>query len=165
MITISKQSTWLVALRTAMVALPFTAFWVGGLLYCRRFDGGIALPQGLAVAGLVIAVLGGLACLICVATFTVVGRGTPAPFDPPKVFVISGPYQYCRNPMLGGFCTMLVGLGLLFRSPAALVFAAFAVACGHLMVVLWEERHLRAKFGQSYIDYCARVPRWLPKFR
>jgi len=125
---------------------------------------GLSLPGWSTPIGLGLAVAGGLVCLACVVTFTVRGRGTPAPFDPPREFVVTGPYKYCRNPMLSGFCAMLFGLALCLQSPIALAFAAFAFLCGHLMVVLWEERHLRAKFGQPYIDYCARVPRWIPKF-
>jgi len=156
--------TWLIALRSFVVAMLFTAFWVGGLLYAHRLDGGLSLPGWLAGVGLAAAIAGGLVCLVCVVTFTLRGRGTPAPFDPPREFVVTGPYRYCRNPMLLGFCAMLAGLGLWLLSPAALGFAAFAFLCGHLMVVLWEESHLRAKFGQPYIDYCTRVPRWIPKF-
>src|SRR5215467_922208 len=31
--------------------------------------------------------------------FTFNGKGTPAPFDPPKELVVKGPYRYLRNPM------------------------------------------------------------------
>ncbi|HUO99444.1 MAG TPA: isoprenylcysteine carboxylmethyltransferase family protein [Rhizomicrobium sp.] len=158
------QPTWFIALRTLVVATLFTGFWVGGLVCASRFDMAGSLPEWVSAVGLVLAVAGGLLCIACVAMFTVVGRGTPAPFDPPREFVVTGPYRYCRNPMLLGFCVMLLGLAVVLRSPAAIGLAAFAFLCGHLMVVLWEERHLRAKFGRPYIDYCARVPRWMPRF-
>lgn len=35
----------------------------------------------------------------------------------------------------------------------------------HLFVVLYEEPHLRRKFGAEYKAYCVRVPRWLPRLR
>ena len=31
-----------------------------------------------------------------------------------------------------------------------------------LAVIAMEEREMRARFGQSYLDYCRRVPRFLP---
>jgi protein-S-isoprenylcysteine O-methyltransferase Ste14 len=33
----------------------------------------------------------------------------------------------------------------------------------HLLVVLYEERTLRAKFGADYEVYCRRTPRWIPR--
>ncbi len=35
--------------------------------------------------------------------FVLEGYGTPAPWDPPQRFVVSGPYRYVRNPMLSSF--------------------------------------------------------------
>lgn len=159
----AQQPIWFIALRTFVVASLFTTFWVGTLIFASRFDGPFVLPDWIMPLGLALAVLGGLLCLVCVIAFTEEGHGTPAPFDPPRVFVVSGPYQYCRNPMLIGFCVMLSGLAMFLRSPVALGVAAFAALCGHLMVTLWEERHLRQLFGEPYVDYCRRVPRWIPK--
>ncbi|MDE2183370.1 MAG: isoprenylcysteine carboxylmethyltransferase family protein [Alphaproteobacteria bacterium] len=157
-----RQPTWFIALRTLFVATLFTAFWVGGLSYVRVFDGSLQLPDWLPPVGLVAALAGGILCLSCVILFTVRGRGTPAPYDPPRVFVAGGPYRHCRNPMLLGFCIMLAGLAMTLQSPAAVAFAILVFVLGHLMVVAYEEPHLRKSFGQPYLDYCRRVPRWLP---
>jgi protein-S-isoprenylcysteine O-methyltransferase Ste14 len=35
-----------------------------------------------------------------VALFWTRGRGTLAPWDPPRVFVADGPYRHVRNPMI-----------------------------------------------------------------
>lgn len=32
-----------------------------------------------------------------------------------------------------------------------------------LFIIYFEERELRDRFGQDYIDYCARVPRFIPR--
>lgn len=160
----AREPTWFIALRTLIVASFFTAFWVWVLFYMRRFEAGLLLPDWTMVPGLVLAALGGALGIACVAIFTVKGRGTPAPFDPPREFVVTGPYRHCRNPMVLGFCLMLAGLALWLRSPTGLAFAAFVWVLGHLMVVAYEEPHLRKVFGEPYIDYCRRVPRWIPKF-
>lgn len=159
-----KQPTWFIALRTLVVAGLFTVFWVGALVYVRRFDGTLSFPDWTALIGLPLAVVGGAICLSCVVTFTVKGRGTPAPFDPPREFVATGPYRLCRNPMLAGFCLMMAGVALCLRSPSALGLTALVALLGQLMVVAYEEPHLRKKFGQAYLDYCRRVPRWIPRF-
>src|SRR3954468_21132087 len=41
--------------------------------------------------GFVVAAAGAMAAGPCIATFVTLRRGTPAPFDPPREFVASGP--------------------------------------------------------------------------
>jgi len=38
-----------------------------------------------------------------------IGKGTPAPFDPPRKLVIRGPYRFVRNPMYIGAGMTLAG--------------------------------------------------------
>src|SRR6266496_6810145 len=59
--------------------------------------------------GLVAAALGLALALWCVLTFALVGRGTPAPFDPPRRLVVRGPYRFVRNPMYIGAGIALAG--------------------------------------------------------
>jgi protein-S-isoprenylcysteine O-methyltransferase Ste14 len=33
------------------------------------------------------------------------------------------------------------------------------------VIVLLEERELRERFGQAYVDYSARVPRFVPRIK
>ena len=40
--------------------------------------------------------------LWCVLMFVFIGKGTPAPFDPPRKLVIRGPYRFVRNPIYIG---------------------------------------------------------------
>ncbi len=48
--------------------------------------------------------------------FAVRGKGTLAPWDPPKHLVVEGPYRYVRNPMISGVLFVLIGEALLLRS-------------------------------------------------
>lgn len=45
------------------------------------------------------------------------------------------------------------------------LYALLISALAHASVVYVEEPELRRRFGQAYADYCARVPRWLPRLR
>src|SRR4051812_10453821 len=53
-------------------------------------------------AGILLVVVGAALALWCILTFALSGRGTPAPFDPPRRLVVAGPYRLVRNPMYVG---------------------------------------------------------------
>jgi protein-S-isoprenylcysteine O-methyltransferase Ste14 len=100
----------------------------------------------------------------CVWDFAAFGRGTPAPIDAPKKLVVRGLYRYSRNPMYLGVLLVVVGWALLFRSRALVLYAALVAIVFHLVVVLYEERHLHRVFGDEYDSYRAQVGRWLPRW-
>ena len=112
--------------------------------------------------GLVPILLGTLMYLSCAWDFTFVGKGTPAPIDPPKELVVRGLYRFVRNPMYAGVALVLFGEAVLFQSGMLFVYAALVLLGFHLFVVCYEEPTLRRKFGESYEQYCRRVPRWVP---
>jgi protein-S-isoprenylcysteine O-methyltransferase Ste14 len=122
----------------------------------------IGMPQ---VAGLMIGSAGALLALWCVLTFVFVGKGTPAPFDPPRQLVVSGPYRFVRNPMYIGAGLALLGAALFFQSPALVGYLGLFWLITHLFVLLYEEPTLRRLFGEEYASYCGRVRRWLPRLK
>ena len=109
-------------------------------------------------AGLVL--LGICVLLICVWDFFQTGRGTLAPFDPPKQLVVRGLYRFTRNPMYNGVVTLLLGEAWFFHSSALLQYALAVFIMFHLMVVIYEEPALAGRFAESYRGYRATVPRW-----
>lgn len=111
-------------------------------------------------AGMLIGAAGAALALTCIITFAVAGRGTPAPFDPPRRLVVLGPYRLLRNPMYAGAGLALAGAALYYQSPALLVYAVAFVTVMHLFVVLYEEPTLRATFGNEYEAYCRHTGRW-----
>jgi protein-S-isoprenylcysteine O-methyltransferase Ste14 len=107
----------------------------------------------------------GLAMLIwCFWDFVQKGKGTPAPIDPPKELVVSGPYNYVRNPMYVGIALILAGYFLWFEFWSLLVYGVVICLGFHSFVSLYEEPNLKKRFGAAYEGYLRRVPRWIPKF-
>jgi protein-S-isoprenylcysteine O-methyltransferase Ste14 len=127
---------------------------------------GIVRPAGIhwaQIVGTIVGSLGALVALWCIITFAGAGRGTPAPFDPPRRLVIRGPYRYVRNPMYLGAGLALGGAALFYESVPLLIYGGvFLLACG-VFVVLYEEPTLRRTFGPEYEAYCHRVRRWWPR--
>lgn len=107
---------------------------------------------------------GGLALFCwCVTLFARVGRGTLAPWDPTQALVAAGPYRHVRNPMISGVVMMLFGQALFWGSWAIGIWAGLVLLINHAYFVAIEEPGLEERFGASYINYKARVPRWIPR--
>lgn len=107
-----------------------------------------------------VAVLGLSLLLRCVWDFFAAGRGTLAPFDPPKYLVVRGLYRLTRNPMYNGVLALLLGEAWLFQSSALFEYAIVVFVIFHLMVIIYEEPTLESQFGESYRAYRTAVPRW-----
>lgn len=119
-------------------------------------------------AGVPLIALGVVLLLWCVGEFYVAGKGTLAPWDPPRQLVITGPYRYTRNPMYVAVLTILVGWAVCLdigtnRTP--LYYALLMATIFHLRVLLFEEPWAARTFGAAWTDYVARVPRWLFRVR
>jgi protein-S-isoprenylcysteine O-methyltransferase Ste14 len=119
----------------------------------------IGAPQ---VAGMAIGAAGAALALWCILTFAFIGRGTPAPFDPPRRLVMQGPYRFLRNPMYLGAGLALAGAALFYQSLPLLGYAGLFFLASHLFVLGYEEPTLRRTFGPEYEAYCRQVRRWWP---
>jgi protein-S-isoprenylcysteine O-methyltransferase Ste14 len=150
-------------LRGVVYSAAFVWLWTWLALTVRPFDGSlpVALPLWLRPVGWALATAGALLAAACIAAFVTTGRGTPAPFDPPRDFVATGPYRYVRNPMYVGAAAVILGGGLAVSSPAIVLLALGFLLVTHLFVVLYEEPALAGRFGASYRAYKSSVHRWL----
>jgi len=113
--------------------------------------------------GVIPMILGAAIYFRCAWDFTFTGKGTPAPFDPPKELVARGLYRFVRNPMYIGVLFVLLGEALLFESRRLFELAGLAFVIFYLVIVIYEEPILRRKFGDSYQQYCDSVSRWVPR--
>ncbi len=156
----------LAGLRAIVYVAGFVLLWGWLAVSARRYDAvlGGPLPLWLRAVGLACIAWGAVIVATCVVFFVVWGRGTPAPFDPPRQFVAVGPYRWVRNPMYVGGVSVLVGVGLWQRSSGILLLALVGMLAAHLFVTLIEEPGLSRRFGDSYQEYTRTVRRWLPKW-
>lgn len=115
------------------------------------------------VAGMVLGTAGTALALSCIVAFAFVGRGTPAPFDPPRRLVVQGPYRFVRNPMYIGAGFALAGAALFYQSFGLLGYIGVLFLVTHLFVAAYEEPTLRRTFGKEYREYCERTGRWWPR--
>jgi protein-S-isoprenylcysteine O-methyltransferase Ste14 len=141
---------------TATVVVPY-------ILLHSDIECGLGLSLVLRPFGLLPLSAGLMIYLWCARDFAVSGRGTPAPYDPPRLLVTRGLYGYVRNPMYLGVVSIIFGEAVFLDSIPVLGYAALLLVLFHLRVLLYEERQLRKAFGASYEEYCRSVPRWLPR--
>ncbi len=99
------------------------------------------------------------------ARFALQGLGTPAPIFPTRHLVVSGLFRYVRNPMYLAVAMLILGQGVFFGSIHVLEYGAVVWVGFNVFVLLYEEPTLRESFGPEYEQFCANVPRWIPRLR
>ncbi|MGA8034509.1 MAG: methyltransferase [Candidatus Acidiferrales bacterium] len=75
--------------------------------------------------------------------------------------VADGPYRHVRNPLYLGGGLLALGMGL-FMSRLGFLFAVLGVTIFSLRLVGLEESNMRKERGESFAEYCRRVPRLIP---
>ncbi len=141
----------------AFLALPGTiAFLVP--LWIARAGGPVAKFHPGSVP---ILAAGVVLLLWCVRDFYVAGRGTLAPWSPPRHLVRVGLYRFSRNPMYVAVGVILAGWAAGFGSLPLAVYGGAVLVLFHLRVVLHEEPALARAFGAEWERYRAEVPRWV----
>jgi protein-S-isoprenylcysteine O-methyltransferase Ste14 len=152
----------------SILALPFTVSAIVPLWLARRNGIGWSVPStpletGAVVLGAASLAVGAALFATSLFWFATRGRGTLAPWDPPRHLVVEGPYRYVRNPMISGVLFVLLGEALVLRSaPHATWLAIFATANG-LWIPIFEEPQLEERFGEEYRRYRQNVPRLIPR--
>lgn len=79
--------------------------------------------------------------------------------------VTEGLYRQCRNPMYVGNLLILFGVSIASNSWGCALTAIPLFLFIYVAIVAAEEDFLRRKFGPAYDEFCADVPRWLPRLR
>ncbi len=130
-----------------------------------RFEEPLLGLRFLRVVGVLLIAAGAPVLLDSFARFAIQGLGTPAPILPTRHLVVTGFFRYVRNPMYVAILALILGQALLFCSVPLLLYGAVVWLAFYVFVRVYEEPTLRKSFGREYEDYCANVPRWIPRLR
>jgi protein-S-isoprenylcysteine O-methyltransferase Ste14 len=138
--------------------IPFGIFLAGALVHwvapIRRWP-----SDGTPWLGWILVALGFILATWSVAALA--RAGTPVdPDHPVRALVVSGPYQYARNPIYTAFCLLYVGLAWALGMWVCLLLFPLVPIGLMSIVIRREETYLERRFGQQYIDYRSKVRRW-----
>ncbi|MBI1769768.1 MAG: isoprenylcysteine carboxylmethyltransferase family protein [Bacteroidetes bacterium] len=117
------------------------------------------------VGGTIIISIGLTIMAFCIRSFIRIGKGTLAPWSPPKNFVVVGLYRYVRNPMILGVLTVLIGEATMFGSMPILKWTAAFFLINTIYFFVLEEPQLEERFGEDYRIYKNYVNRWIPRIK
>lgn len=143
-------TVWFVALPMALVRLG------GGVSLVLRSSGWVAFGAALLVAGCTISVTSGY-------YLVTLGRGTPFPLDPTRELVTTGPYSWIRNPQALGTLLIVIGEVASVRSRTLMLMVPFTIVYLEGLAGPYEDRELRRRYGNRYIEYRKRVAKWVPR--
>jgi protein-S-isoprenylcysteine O-methyltransferase Ste14 len=99
----------------------------------------------------------------CAVEFYRAGRGTLAPWSPPKALVVGGFYRWTRNPMYWGVLIAVAGAGVAAASPLLVLYLIALTFAFHVRVTTHEEPWLALRFPEAWRRYSIEVPRWWPR--
>jgi len=85
----------------------------------------------------------------------------PIKIETASSLVVSGIFNYSRNPMYLGMALILIGLSLKFNPIGGLIFTALFIVFITNFQIKPEEKAMQKIFGEKFINYKNKVRRWL----
>lgn len=155
-----KQLVSLILPFTVIIVIPYLILSDATLPETKNSDN---LTNIGFVMGLLFVIIGFIGMALTIWMFIKMGKGTLAPWSPPKRLIVSGPYAHVRNPMITSVLLILFGEVLIFESWKLLAWLTVCLAINHAYFILVEEPGLAKRFGKEYCDYKHNVPRWIPR--
>jgi protein-S-isoprenylcysteine O-methyltransferase Ste14 len=154
----------------SILALPFVVLAVipGAIIFLETNTLGFGpLQPKQNLIGILVSVflllLGAIIFIWTNGLFVKQGRGTLAPWDPPRKFIAEGPYRHVRNPMIIGVWLVLAAEAIFFQSAGITFWALFFMLANVIYYPLKEEKDLIKRFGDDYWEYRRNVPAWIPR--
>jgi protein-S-isoprenylcysteine O-methyltransferase Ste14 len=157
---IIEVATYVVVGSAIWIISPLLGKFLDSLyfLYPNLFSDSIAF----VLAGIFLITLGMILVAWTITLFKTGGKGTPNPKLPPKNFIVNGPYQVSRNPMALGGLLILLGESAIYYSPSLLGLSIIYGVVVYLNAKNNEEPELIKRFGEPYVEYLKKVPRFFP---
>jgi protein-S-isoprenylcysteine O-methyltransferase Ste14 len=86
---------------------------------------------------------------------------SPIPMEPTRTLVADGPFQFSRNPLYIALTLIYAGIAIAFSSLWALALLVVVLVIMDRGIIASEEQYLQGQLGDRYVQYKARVRRWL----
>ena len=85
----------------------------------------------------------------------------PIKIETASSLVVSGIFNYSRNPMYLGMVLILLGLSLKFNLIGGLIFTTLFILFITNFQIKPEEKAMQKIFGEEFLSYKNKVRRWL----
>ncbi len=135
---------------------PLLLLWIGTFLGIR-----LVLPKQCGYVAVILVIISIFLEGWTSYTLLKFGGGGTSFSDPPSNLVSLGPYKVVRHPMYLGNILGLIGLSLLLNSFSFLACSIFIIIDIHLWVTK-EEENLTSQYGQEYLAYTKKTPKFFP---
>lgn len=143
----------------AFVLLPLLLVSINTQLHLPVYK-----TQFTEIIGLILIIFGGVLGVYSARIFALNGMGgSPLPTDPPRQLITSDVFKWIRNPMFVASGLVWFGEFLLYGAILLFFYATVWVSFNHIHLVVQDEKWLEKRYGQEYIKYKQKVPRYFPK--
>jgi len=117
------------------------------------------------ITGMILMWSGAVLAIYCSLLMLSFAKGTPLVTSAPQKLLVRNIYKYIRHPMMWALFIVVLGEALTFGQWILFIWLIAMSRIIFLIVVNYEEPQLERRFGESWNEYCRKVPRWLPRFK
>jgi len=82
-----------------------------------------------------------------------------------EALILQGPQRYVRHPLYFAVVVLLLGWWLVLDYTLLLFMAVFFFFWFNLVVIRFEEKELKALYGEEYETYARSVPKFFPSLK
>ena len=108
-----------------------------------------------------ILIIGGLSLGMPAFRGMLKAKTSPNPHRSTNALVFEGTYRITRNPMYLSMLVIYAGISIFFQNLWFILFLPILAWLFTTWVVIPEEKYLEEKFGADYLEFKARVRRWI----